>query len=125
MARVFLDANFFIDLVEQRKPVNVSQFEEQGLFISPLSIHILVYVYRYSLPNKDLANLADYFNLVPFDQDITYKALTGPTVDFEDNIQLHSASSAECDLFLTRDQSLLRLGFFGKTQITQYLTKTD
>lgn len=47
-----------------------------------------------------------------------YKALEGPTVDFEDNTQLHSAAEAECDYFLTNDEKLLKMKFFGKTRLT-------
>jgi len=45
-------------------------------------------------------------------------ALEGPVDDLEDNIQLHSASEAECDVFLTNDKRLLGIKFFGKTKTT-------
>lgn len=37
--------------------------------------------------------------------------------NLEDNIQLHSAAEAECDFFLTSDDKLLKIKFFGKTEI--------
>ena len=44
-------------------------------------------------------------------------ALTGPTVDFEDNVQLHSAAEEDCNLFLTSDKKILAMKFFGKVKI--------
>ncbi len=60
-------------------------------------------------------------NLINLSQDILDKALVGPTKDLEDNIQLHSAIKADCDIFLTYDTQLLKLGFFGKTKIKSSL----
>ena len=59
----------------------------------------------------------DKFQLVDFSEKILERALNNPTPDLEDNIQLHSAVEAECDIFLTGDQRLLNLKFFGKVQI--------
>ena len=120
MAKIFLDANYFIDLVEQRKPTAINAFQDQTLFLSPLSIHILIYVYKYQIPNNNLVEFQKYFNLVPWESTITYKSLLGPTKDFEDNVQLHSASQTECDFFLTEDKKLLGLNFFGKMQIDKH-----
>lgn len=55
--------------------------------------------------------------MIDFSEDILDKALDGPSADLEDNIQLHSAAEAEADLFLTNDEGLLNLKFFGKTEI--------
>ncbi len=49
------------------------------------------------------------------------RALQGPTTDVEDNIQLHSSVEAGCDLFLTHDEALLNLTFFGKMRIASRL----
>ena len=61
MAKLFLDTNVFIDLLEGRSNINVD--------------------------------------------------------DFEDNVQLHCAAQANCDFFLTRDEKMLKLGFFGKVRL--------
>lgn len=121
MARIFLDANYFIDLVEQRREIEISQFLSHALFLSPLSLHVLIYVYRYKIPNKNLAKITRYFSLVSLNEIVTQRALLGPTDDFEDNLQLHSAAQAKCDFFLTHDKKVLRLGYFGNTQIVQEL----
>lgn len=122
MARVFLDANVFIDIAEERKNVTLGQFGHHKLFISPLSIHILTYMYKYKLPDKKLLNLRKYYTIVPLYTSIVNKALEGSTKDFEDNVQLHSASYAECDLFLTNDKKLLDLKFFGTMKIAASVT---
>lgn len=118
MARIFFDANFYISLVEQRRPINLDYFKAHTLFLSPLSIGILTYLYKYKVPNQRLITSLNDFNLVTLDQKIIHAALAGPTADLEDNIQLHSAAEAECDLFLTEDKGLLNLKFFGKTKIS-------
>ena len=117
MAKVFLDANIFISLVEKRKPIDTKLLYTHSLYLSPLSIHILTYLYKYRIPDERLADIHKFFRVVPFDLRLTVKALGGPTIDFEDNIQLHSAAEAECDIFLTEDAKLLRMKFFGKTRI--------
>jgi len=124
MAKVFLDANYFIDLVEERKQeVSLNKFREQQLFISSLSIHILTYIYKYKIPDKGLNVALKKFNIIDLDKQVVDKSLLGPTSDFEDNIQLHSAAEAECDLFLTEDKKLLDLKFFGKTQVVNSISQ--
>ena len=63
------------------------------------------------------------FQIVEFSDTILKRALEGPTPDFEDNVQLHSAAEAECDLFLSEDKKLLELKFFGKTQFCAEVSK--
>lgn len=121
MAKVFLDANVFINLVEKRKPVDRKLLYSHTLYLSPLSIHILTYLYKYKIPNERLTNIDRFFKLVPFNLEITNKALGGPTADFEDNVQLLSGAEAECDLFLTSDEKLLKMKFFGKAQMVSTL----
>ena len=117
MAKLFLDANYFIDLVEKRKEIDINHFQNHSLYISPLSIHILVYVYKYKIPNKHLPEVTRYFSLVPLDETVIQRSFLGPSGDFEDNIQLHSSAFAQCSVFLTRDLSLLRIGYFGFVKI--------
>ena len=121
MAKIFLDANIFIDLVENRSQLSINDLDNHDIFISVLSLHILMYVAKRKIPYEKLTNTLDMFLIVDFDQVIYYKSLAGPTSDFEDNVQLHSAASAECDMFITGDKQLLNLKFFGKTQIAQSL----
>lgn len=117
MARVFLDANALIDLVERRENQTVGYFSKEKLFISPLSLHILLYVFKRKVPYRRLLDIEEIFTLITLDEFISYKALSGPTSDFEDNIQLHSAAEGGCDFFLTSDKKLLEMKFFGKTKL--------
>lgn len=121
MAKIFLDANIFISIVEKREKISFKDFLNNELFISPISIHILTYLYKYEIPNGKLDNIQTYVNIVVFDQDIVLKALISPTEDFEDNVQLHSGAQAKCDFFLTNDKELLKMKFFGKTKIVKTL----
>ena len=117
MARIFLDANFYIDATKRAKG-KWGFLKEHLLFISPLSTHILFYARKLKVPNQDVNKLQEEFGIVLLSKDILDKALEGPTPDLEDNIQLHSAAESECDLFITSDKKLLAMRFFGKTQIT-------
>lgn len=121
MAKVFLDANVFIDLVEKRKSLDRKKLLTQALYLSPLSIHILTYLYKYHLPDERLADIDKFFKLIPLTSKLTAKAIKGPTPDFEDNVQLNSATEADCDIFLTSDLKLLKMKFFGKTEIKSKL----
>lgn len=116
MARVFLDANFYIDITKRAKE-KWQSLKENLLFISPLSTHILFYTRHLRVPDKDVEEIQEQFGIIPLTKNILGKALAGPTSDLEDNIQLHSAVEADCDIFLTSDQKLLKLKFFGKAQI--------
>lgn len=116
MARIFLDTNFYIDVTKRAK-AKWDPLRENLLFISPLSVHILFYARKLKVSDKDVNELHEQFGIVPFTERILDKALIGPTIDLEDNIQLHSAAESECDLFITSDKILLAMKFFGKTQI--------
>ena len=118
MVRVFLDTNFYID-VTQRAKEKWGPLEGSLLFISPLSTHILFYLRKLKVPTQAVNEFQEQFGIVPFTKDILDIALEGPTNDLEDNIQLHGAAEAECDVFLTSDKELLKLKFFGKTKIIQ------
>ncbi len=121
MAKVFLDTNYFIRLVNRAPEVDTEILDKHQGFISILSCHILFYVNKIHVPDKKTNSFIDDFNLVELSQDILNKALFNPTDDLEDNIQLHSAAEADCDLFLTADQDLLNMKFFGKVRIVPNL----
>lgn len=122
MAKIFLDTNYFIGLANRAPEVNAEALDEQIGYVSILSCHILFYVNKISVPDAKMNSFINDFNLIGLNQGILDKALEGPTTDLEDNIQLHSAAEAECDIFLTSDQKLLRLKFFGKTVIQSSLS---
>ncbi len=122
MANIYLDANILISIVEKRKETTFEHYVGHNLFVSPLSFHILVYLYKYKIPNEKLANLKEILICIPFNKAITLNALKGPTKDFEDNVQLHSAAEGECDIFLTEDKDILKMKFFGKMRILSELS---
>ncbi len=120
MARIFLDTNLYIDITKRAKE-KWKSLKGNLLFISPLSTHILFYARKLKIPDADVNNLQQQFGIVPLTKYILDKALEGPTADLEDNIQLHSAASADCDIFLTNDDQLLKMKFFGKTEMKSEL----
>jgi len=125
MAKLFLDTNVFIDLLESRSNINIDDFENDTIYVSALSMHIFCYLYKIKIPSKKMEKMLDYFNIVNFDGLVVSNSFVGPTDDFEDNVQLHSAAQADCDLFLTRDKKLLKLGFFGKVRLSLVSSKTN
>lgn len=118
--RIFLDTNYYFDLIK-RKTEKLEHLRDEALFISPISPPIFFYSYKIKVPDERLNRLQDLFGVVPLTKHILDKSLTGPTIDLEDNIQLHSAAEAECDYFLTNDKALLNMKFFGKTRIVSNL----
>jgi predicted nucleic acid-binding protein len=122
MKKIFFDANFFIDLIEGRSEIDIYQFKNQALFISPLTVHIYFYVYKIKIADQKFLSFLDFFNIVDLNEEILRNALEGPTNDLEDNIQLHSASFSDCDLFLSSDKKLSKIKFFGKVKIQNKLT---
>ncbi len=121
MARVFLDSNIYIDATKRAKEKWLA-LKEHLLFISPLSTHILFYVRKLKVPDSEVNKLQKQFGIVPLTQEVLDKALQGPTRDLEDNIQLHSAAEADCDIFLTEDKTLLKMKFFGKVKLLPTIT---
>lgn len=121
MVKVFLDANYFIGLVNRSPEVDTEIIDKHQGFISTLSCHILFYINKINVPDVKMNSFIEDFNLIDLSQDILEKALMGPTKDLEDNIQLHSAAEAECDFFLTNDAKLLNLKFFGKMKMSSDL----
>ncbi len=121
MAKVFLDANYFIGLVNRAPEVYVEELDNHKTFVSILSCHILFYVNKIKVPDIEVNSFIKDFNTIDLDRGILDKALVGPTTDFEDNVQLHSAAQAECDFFLTEDKKLLGLKFFGKTKLISHM----
>ena len=117
MAKLFLDANYFIDFAERQKPDLLEKLVGNKLYVSALTIHILTYVYRYKIPNDKIETLIKNISLTPLNKSVLDLALDGPTGDLEDNIQLLSAAKADCDLFLTNDKKILKMKFFGKIKI--------
>ncbi len=118
MAKVFLDTNIFIDAIH-RKPEEqiLESLEGNIIYASTLSFHIYCYSFKIKIPDRKVTLQKEKFQIVDFNSNILDKALAGPTSDLEDNIQLHSAAEAEVDIFLTLDQRLLKLKFFGKMEI--------
>lgn len=117
MAKIFLDTNVYIDIIKKRTDLELKDLQGHELFISPLSIHILAYTFKYKIPSHELDVNRELFNIVPFDTKIVENALIGPTNDFEDNVQLHSAAEADCNVFLTNDKKIKELKFFGTVKI--------
>jgi len=122
MAKIFLDTNYFIDALH-RKPEQkiIETLEGNEVYISSLSWHIFCYVFKIKVPNEDVIKQKAAFNSIDFSEDILDRSLLGPTSDFEDNVQLHSAAEADCDMLLTADKELLQMKFFGKMSIVKTL----
>lgn len=122
MARVFLDTNIFIDAIHRAPEKQILEtLEGEVIYVSTLSFHIYCYAFKIKIPNKKVTLQKEKFSPVDLSRSILDKALEGPTTDLEDNIQLHSAAEADCDFFLTSDEKLLEMTFFGKTRIVPSL----
>lgn len=118
MAKIFLDTNCFIDAIH-RKPEKqiLDSLVDHIIYISPLSFHIYCYIFKIKIPDNRVIAQKEKFQTVEFSESILNNALIGPTNDFEDNVQLHSAAEADCNIFLTNDKKIKELKFFGKVKI--------
>lgn len=122
MSKVFLDTNFFFDIF-QRDVTKAKQLTGQEVFSSPLSYHIFSYTNKLQMPNQALLNSLGTVGAVSLNEEVLIKSLQGPTSDLEDNIQLNSAAQEACDYFLTKDKRLLKMKYYGKTEIVNKLAK--
>lgn len=119
--KLFLDANVFIDIIDGRTDWDISLFDKKSVCVSVLSLHIACYTLRYAMPFLQLHDLVEDLEFVSLSQEDAFKALKGPTADYEDNLQLHTAIAAGADRFITRDKKLLDLGYFGALEITDQI----
>lgn len=117
MAKVFLDSNAFIGLIEKRGDLDISLFTSDTLYVSVESLTVWLCLYKHKIPGEAHLKLFSQFNFVDSTSDIAKRSFQGPTNDFEDNSKLHSAVAADCDVFFTLDKGLLKLGYFGKLRI--------
>lgn len=109
--------------MQQKEPRKKWQaIRERLLFISPLSTHILFYARKLTVPDQEVSEMQAQLGIVPLTKEILDKALQGPTPDLEDNIQLHSAAEAECDIFLTEDKKLLNMKFLVRLRLQALLS---
>jgi predicted nucleic acid-binding protein len=120
MAKIFLDTNILVDIFE-REINKIYLLSDHSPHTSPLSFHILSYITKTKIPSDKLKQMSKALEIVDLNSKILFKSLEGPTSDLEDNIQLHSASTAECDYFLTSDKALLKMKYFGQVEIVDSL----
>lgn len=117
MVKVYLDANFFIDIFGRKvKSLPLSTLTN-FYYTSVLTYHIFSYISKCKIPNEEMSSSLKIISTIPLNDSLFKYSLTGPTNDLEDNIQLHSAVEANCDIFLTNDKKLLKMVYFGKTKI--------
>jgi predicted nucleic acid-binding protein len=94
-----------------------SKMKGNRVYLSPLSLHIYMYVYKKQVPWNEMALWCQRVGVVDFNSNISRLASSGPTHDFEDNVQLHSAVVAGTELFVTSDKLLLRLDTFANFRL--------
>lgn len=116
MAKIFLDTNVLIDFIE-RKNISLSHLRGHEVAISPLSTHILFYVGKNLVPQTFMTAALEQFMIAPLTATVHGNSLVGPTNDFEDNIQLHSAAFFNASIFITNDKRLCAMKFFGSMKI--------
>lgn len=110
MESIFLDANIIFDLFEGRRRIDLIALSRYQLHYSPLSIHIYIYTYKKRVPMPEIYTFLGRLEAKPvsLNGEIMKLALMSPTIDFEDNVQIHSAVKAECDYFYTNDKDLVK-----------------
>ena len=116
MKKVFIDTNVLIDLLADRKPFskhavdifNRAEKDKIALFVSSHSIATTHYLLKKYIDEKELRtilnNLLDFVSVVAVDINLLKKGLRSKHKDFEDALQIISASSVEeIDGLVTRN----------------------
>lgn len=116
MKKIFLDTNIIVDLIADRKPfskyaIEIFKMAEAGeilLFTSSHSIATTHYLLKKYLGEdalrEVLLHLLDFVKVIAVDTGILKKGLRSAYKDFEDSIQILSASSvAGMDYIVTRN----------------------
>lgn len=114
--KIFVDTNILVDLIADRKPYSkfaleiFTKAEEKKikLFTSSHSIattHYLLKKYREEKELREILNdLMGFMQVISVDADIIKKGLRSKHKDFEDAIQILSASSiVKMDFIVTRN----------------------
>lgn len=113
MDKIFLDTNVFMRLLEGRLEDSWQKFDAYQCCISALSIHIAVYVHKLRIPNATMSSFTTHFVILPISNQASKQSLEGPTSDYEDNLQLHTALESNTAQFVTLDKKLLDLKSIG------------
>jgi len=114
--KVFLDTNIVLDALMERIPwvdeasviVQAIQSRQIAAYISATSLTDIAYLsFRISKDRNRsrlvLLNCLELFEIITINQDLIEQALNLNGLDFEDDLQIISAISAECDPIITRD----------------------
>lgn len=116
MKKIFADTNILVDLIADRKPFSkfaIKLFEkaekrEVLLYTSSHSIATTHYLLKKYMDEKQLRevlySILDFITVIAVDIDVIKKSLRSKHRDFEDAIQIVSASSIEkLDFIVTRN----------------------
>lgn len=116
MKKIFVDTNIIIDLLADRKPHSkfaIALFEKAELhkvklYASSHSLATTYYLLKKYVDDKNLRlillALLEYVNIIPIDVHIIKRGLKSKHKDFEDALQILSATSIDkMDCIVTRD----------------------
>lgn len=113
IGKIFVDANIILEIILRRdhfnEAVNFIKNNAGSLYISPLTVHLVMYFgLQVSSVSALRALLSDYFILPLNSTDVLWAFDNLQKNDFEDAMQLACAVSSECDSFITFDKSLIK-----------------
>ena len=116
MKNIFLDTNIIVDLIADRQPfskfaIHIFSAAEENkitLYTSSHSIATTYYLLINYINDKEsraiLYKTLDFIKLVAIDQDVIKKGLKSKYKDFEDGLQIISATTIEkLDCIVTRN----------------------
>ncbi|MBP3789763.1 MAG: PIN domain-containing protein [Prevotella sp.] len=113
--KVFVDTNILIDVLARREGfyeassniLNLGIIGKTSLFTTSLSFATTSFVVRKVLGYKNtilaLQELERFMKIAPMDATQCHRALHAPMPDFEDMLQYEAASTAQCDVIITRN----------------------
>ena len=116
MKKIFVDTNIIIDLLAERKPhskfaialFSKAESKEVKLYVSSHSYVTVHYLLKKYVKEKELRlillNLLDFVTIIPIDILLIKRGLKSKHKDFEDALQILSATSIDkIDCIVTRN----------------------
>ena len=133
MHQVFVDSDIILDVLAERETFYIpaaklfSLFDKGDVagFTSPIVFANLYYILRkvkskqYAV--KSLIRLKSLISVLPVDSKIIDLALSSQFIDFEENIQYHTAMSYEINFIITRSKKHYKQSKISGCTADEYL----
>ena len=109
--RLFIDTNILVDFFSGRrrdgmaeKIIRIGNTDVYEACTSILSAANVVYLKKYYNDDFKASDVSSVVKILPLSDEEWRDSCLGPTMDFEDNLQISCAINNECAAIITRDK---------------------